>query len=102
MITKRMTKKSKIDTFEDLYKFLQTCEDSNIINFLNDISGQESGYNQEALTKLLGGLNLIDKLKNWYPCIGNLNKQTIQKQENYNDIFYKKKWDSTNVERQWR
>ena len=90
MITKRMTKKSKIDTFEDLYKFLQTCEDSNIINFLNDISGQESGYKQEALTKLLGGLNLIDKLKNWYPCIGNLNKQTIQKQENYNDIFYKK------------
>jgi hypothetical protein len=82
-------KKSKIDTFEDLYKFLQTCEDSNIINFLNDISGQESGYNQEALTKLLGGLNLIDKLKNWFPCIGNFNKQTIQKQENYNDIFYK-------------
>ena len=79
---------NKIDTFIDLYNFLQKYEENNIMIFLNDISGNEMGYKQESLTKLFGGLYLIDKLKNWIPCAGNFNKKTIKKQE-YKDIFYK-------------
>lgn len=77
------------ETFKDLYEFLQDSKDEHIMDYLNDESGQESGYKQETLTKLFGSLNLIDQLKGMTACKGNFNKNTIQKQENYKNVFYK-------------
>uniref|UniRef100_A0A6C0III6 C2H2-type domain-containing protein n=1 Tax=viral metagenome TaxID=1070528 RepID=A0A6C0III6_9ZZZZ len=79
----------KMDTFIDLYEFLQTHSNENLTEWLNDGTGQESGYKQETTTKLLGSQYLIGKLQGWLPCSGNFNSKTIKKQENYKEIFYK-------------
>lgn len=78
-----------VETFKDLYEFLQDSKDEHIMDYLNDESGQESGYKQETLTKLFGSLNLIDKLKGMTACKGNFNLNTVQKQDNYKNVFYK-------------
>ena len=77
------------ETYRDLYELLQNNNFEHINDYLNDESGQETGYKQETITKMLGGLNLIDKLNGKTPCKGNFNLNTIQKQESYKTVFYK-------------
>ena len=76
-----------IEYFTDLYEFIQSYK-GNIQLWLTAESGQESGYRQEALSKLFCGLGLLDKVCNYRPCKGNFNKMTIQTHESYRDIFY--------------
>ena len=73
-----------------VYEFFQSYTNDNIFDFLKQPSGQQSGYIQEALLRLFGGLQLIDKLNNYTPAIGNFNKKTITKQTTYKQIFFKK------------
>ena len=75
-----------MNTFTELFEFLQKT-DLPIKQWINNQSGQEAGYRQEALLKLLGGLNTIDKLKQFTACSGNFNENTIKKIENYKELF---------------
>ena len=56
----------EIDTFKDLFIFLQNYEGTNIIDYLNKGKKQEKGYKQEALLRLFTSLGLIDKINNKY------------------------------------
>lgn len=75
-----------MNTFTELFEFLQKT-DLPIKDWINNQSGPEAGYRQEALLKLLGGLNTIDKLKQFTACSGNFNKNTIKKNETYKELF---------------
>ena len=76
-------------TFKDLYKFLQTYSNSNILEWLNEAwIGKDK---QESLLRLFAGLGLIDKLNDFKVCNGNFNIKTIQKNTSLRDIFYNNK-----------
>jgi hypothetical protein len=76
-----------IRTFKDLYIFLQQYEDISIISWLQDNSWHGKDK-QESLLRLFGGLNLIEKLRNYTVCKGNFNLKTIQKHTSFKDVFY--------------
>lgn len=78
-------------TFIDLYQFLQTGTEDNIITWLDKVSKentQEAGYLQEALLRLFAGLSCISKLKSYEFCKGNFNKDSISKFTSNKEIFY--------------
>ena len=75
-----------METFKDLYEFLQSYEKNTIITWLEEPwIGKEK---QESLLRLFAGLGLIDKLKQYDICKGNFNKKTITKHTTYKDVFY--------------
>ena len=80
-------KKNKyMDTFKDLYEFLQLNEENNIISWLKDPwVGKDK---QESLLRLFAGLGLVDKLKSYDICKGNYNKKTITKHTTIKDVFF--------------
>ena len=66
-----------MDTFKDLYEFLQLYEENNIITWLKEPwVGKDK---QESLLRLFAGLGLIDKIKSYDICKGNYNEKTIIK-----------------------
>ena len=76
----------EIYTFKDLYIFLQQYENPSILDWLKDHwVGKDK---QESLLRLFAGLCLIDKLKQYDPCKGNFNLQTISKIQQFKDVFY--------------
>ena len=77
---------NNMNTFKDLYEFLQLNEQNNIITWLNEPwVGKDK---QESLLRLFAGLGLIDKLKSYDICKGNYNEKTITKNTSIKDIFY--------------
>ena len=74
-----------MDTFIDLYTFIQSYE-GNIIEWLEiPWKGKDK---QESLLRLFAGLGLIDKLNTYNICKGNFNLQTISIINSFRDIFY--------------
>ena len=78
-----------MDTFIDLYEFLQLYEENNIITWLKE--PWVSKDKQESLLRLFAGLGLIDKIKSYDICKGNYNEKTITKYTTKKDIFYNEK-----------
>jgi hypothetical protein len=77
---------NNMETFKELYEFIQKCEEVNIIKWLEQPwVGKDK---QESLLRLFAGLRLIDKLKLYDICKGNYNKKTIIKHTNIKDVFY--------------
>lgn len=75
-----------MDTFKDLYEFLQLYEENNIITWLKEPwVGKDK---QESLLRLFAGLGLIDKIKSYDICKGNYNEKTITKNTKIKDVFY--------------
>ena len=75
-----------MQTFTDLYEFLQNYDGDDIIEWLNHRwDGKDK---QESLLRLFAGLGLIDKLKAYDICKGNFNLKTITKHTSIKDIFY--------------
>ena len=73
-------------TFKELYSFLQSYENTNIITWLKEPwVGKDK---QESVLRLFAGLKCIDELDPYTMCKGNFNNKTIEKMENYEDIFY--------------
>ena len=71
-----------MNTFKDLYEFLQLYEENNIITWLKE---QWVGKDkQESLLRLFAGLGLIEKLKSYDICKGNYNEKTITKEKRIN------------------
>ena len=84
-----------MNTFKDLYEFLQLYEDDNIITWLSQPwVGKDK---QESLLRLFAGLGLVDKLEQYYICNGNFNKKTITKNTTIIDIFYNRKNNLINL-----
>lgn len=76
---------SDIKTFKDLYEFLTTLDDENIIEWLKDPwVGKDK---QESLLRLFAKLGLIDKLRSYNFCVGNFNKKTYKKITNIDEIL---------------
>jgi hypothetical protein len=75
-----------INTFIDLYIFLQSYSNDNIIEWLN--KSWKGKDKQESLLRLFAGLGLIEKLINYDVCKGNFNLKTIQKYNSIKDVFY--------------
>ena len=75
-----------MDTFKELYEFLQLYEENNIITWLKEPwVGKDK---QESLLRLFAGLGLIDKIKSYDICKGNYNEKTITKNTTIKDVFY--------------
>jgi hypothetical protein len=75
-----------MDTFKDLYEFLQLYEENNIITWLKEPwVGKDK---QESLLRLFAGVGLIDKIKSYDICKGNYNEKTITKHTTIKDVFY--------------
>jgi len=75
-----------MNTFKDLYEFLQLYEENNIITWLKEPwVGKDK---QESLLRLFAGLGLIDKIKSYDICKGNYNEKTITKNTTIKDVFY--------------
>ena len=75
-----------MNTFEDLYNFIQLLNEDSIIHWLEDAwIGKDK---QESLLRLFAGLGLIDKLKSYDICKGNFNNKTIYKIDSIKDIFF--------------
>jgi hypothetical protein len=77
---------NQMNTFKDLYEFLQLYEENNIITWLKEPwVGKDK---QESLLRLFAGLGLIDKIKSYDICKGNYNEKTITKHTTVKDVFY--------------
>ena len=75
-----------MDTFKDLYEFLQLYDKDNIQPWLQEPwVGKDK---QESLLRLFAALGLITKLTSFVMCKGNYNKKTIRKIVTKKDIFY--------------
>lgn len=75
-----------MNTFKDLYEFLQLYKENNIIIWLKEPwDGKDK---QESLLRLFAGLGLIDKIKSYDICKGNYNEKTITKNTTIKDVFY--------------
>lgn len=75
-----------MNTFKELYEFLQGFSEDNIISWLEVAwTGTDK---QESLLRLFAGLRLIDKLNKYDICRGNFNLKTITKHSSFKDIFY--------------
>jgi hypothetical protein len=80
---------NNMETFNDLYVFLQLYKDNDIITWLEEPwIGKDK---LESLLRLFAGLGLIDKLKSYNICKGNFNKKTIVKNTTIKDVFYNEK-----------
>ena len=75
-----------MQTFKDLYEYLQTYDEDNIIDWLKD--RWEGKDKQESLLRLFAGLGLIDKLTSYTICKGNFNMKTITKHLSTKCVFY--------------
>lgn len=76
----------EINTFVDLYEFLQYFPSPSLLEWLNERwDGKDK---QESLLRLFAGLGLIDKLNQYRMCKGNFNMKTISVMESFNDIFF--------------
>ena len=75
-----------MQTFKDLYEYLQTYDEDNIIDWLKD--RWEGKDKQESLLRLFAGLGLIDKLISYTICKGNFNMKTITKHLSTKCVFY--------------
>ena len=86
---------NNMDTFKDLYEFLQLYEENNILTWLEEPwVGKEK---QESLLRLFAGLGLIDKIKSYDICNGNFNKKTIIKNTTIKDVIYNKEDNLINL-----
>ena len=75
-----------MNTFKDLYEYLQLYEENNIITWLKEPwVGKDK---QESLLRLFAGLGLIYKIKSYDICKGNYNEKTITKNTTIKDVFY--------------
>jgi len=75
-----------MNTFKDLYEFLQLYKEDNIITWLKEPwVGKDK---QESLLRLFAGLGLIDKIKSYDICKGNYNEKHITKNTTIKDVFY--------------
>jgi hypothetical protein len=84
-----------MDSFKDLYEFLQLYKENNILTWLeNPWIGKDK---QESLLRLFAGLGLIDKLKSYHICKGNYNEKTITKNTTIKDVFYNKENNLINL-----
>jgi hypothetical protein len=73
-------------TFVDLYTFLQTYKETDILGWLNiKWDGKDK---QESLLRLFAGLGLLRKLNNYKICKGNFNMKTITPHTSLKDVFY--------------
>ena len=80
-----MNNLKEINTFIDLYQFLQNYED----NFIEWLSLSWKGKDkQESVLRLFAGLGLIKKLEKYTICKGNFNEGTIIPHNNIKDVFY--------------
>ena len=78
-----------METFNDLFEFLQNSKEDNIIKWLQEPwVGKDK---QESLLRLFAGLGLIDKLKPYDICKGNFNNKTINRHTTFQDVFYDEK-----------
>ena len=77
-----------MNTFKELYEFLQLYKENNILTWLT--TPWVGIDKQESLLRLFAGLGLIDKLKSYVICKGNYNKKTITKNATIKDVFYNK------------
>lgn len=75
-----------METLNDLYEFLQSYEENDIITWL--IEPWVGKDKQESLLRIFAGLGLIDKLKLYDICKGNYNKKTITKNTTIKEVFY--------------
>jgi hypothetical protein len=77
-----------MNTFKELYKFIQEYKEDSIIKWLNNPwKGKDK---QESLLRLFSGLGLIDKLRDYNVLKGNFNLKTLEKITTLKDIFYNK------------
>ncbi len=84
-----------MNTFKDLYRFLQSCKENNITTWLKKPwIGKDK---QESLLRIFAGLGLIDKLKLYDICRGNYNRKTIIKNTTIKDIFYNEENNLNNL-----
>lgn len=76
-----------MDTFKDLYEFLQLYEEENILTWLKDPwVGKDK---QESLLRLFAGLGcFLNEIKSYDICKGNYNEKTITKHTTRKDVFY--------------
>jgi hypothetical protein len=82
-------------TFKDLYEFLQSHKENNILHWLETPwTGKDK---QESLLRLFAGLGLIDKTKAYDICKGNYNEKTITKNTTIKDVFYNQKDNLINL-----
>lgn len=77
-----------IHTFEDLFEFLKSYNNSNIQEWLN--IPWEGKDKQESLLRMFASLGLIQKLKEWKVCYGNFNLNTIIPTDTPITLFYDK------------
>lgn len=78
-----------MDTFKDLYNFLQESKEESIIPWLSEKwVGKDK---QESLLRLFARLGIISKLKDYEPCVGNFNLMTIRKADSLTQMFYDEK-----------
>jgi hypothetical protein len=84
-----------MDTFKDLYEFLQLYEETHILPWLEKPwVGKDK---QESLLRLFAGFGLIDKIKSYDICKGNYNEKTITKNTTIKDIFYNQEDNLNNL-----
>lgn len=75
-----------INTFKDLYEFLQQYRKDTIIDWLQiPWKGKDK---QESLLRLFTGLGINEKWRDYTVCKGNFNRKTIQKHTCLKDVFY--------------
>ena len=77
---------NEMNTFKDLYLFLQSFFQDSIVVWLKE--PWEGKDKQESLLRLFAGLGCIEKLKDYQICKGNFNLRTIQKQSSIQDVFF--------------
>lgn len=84
-------------SFVDLYNYLCKSKFSNIREWLEDDDKWVGKEKQESLLRLFGGLGLINKLRDYKICIGNMNLGTLNEIKNKREIFYDKKSNKINL-----
>lgn len=78
-----------MNSFVDLYIFLQKYENESIVSWLEEPwKGKDK---QESLLRLFAGLGLIDKLNNYTVCNGNFNLKTVRPKILISNVFYDEK-----------
>jgi hypothetical protein len=75
-----------MDTFKDLYEYLQRHPSDTILEWLSE--RWEGKDKQESLLRLFAGLGLVGKINNYKTCTGNFNLKTISPMSSIKDVFY--------------
>ena len=85
-------------TFIELQQSLLNNNEENINSFLeHDNNGSETGHRTESVTRLFGGLELVNKLSDYTLCKGNFNKKTIEPIKSKRDIYYDNNNNEINI-----